>query len=425
MSLLISCWFALLAADRIDLLGGTGPIVLTPFLLLTPLVVAGALWQRLRYGTVFRIPPSAGVFALLLLALVTLVLISVFVSNDVTRSATRVSQLIIISFGALAVWLSIRDRHDAQAVVVRGARAGVLLFAAFNIAQLAALAALLPGHWPSSQLSLVSLVPDVYAGLIPRLSGPVVDSNRGGLVLVLYGMLLATGLRVNRWPWLAGTAVLLLLTLSRSSLLAGATGLLVLLFRHVRQRGGLIQIPPALLVAVATSVIVTTGALLVSPAVRAVGARAVQPLGQRFAVTEGSSRDHLRLLQRGLSTATRSVPATLHGIGYGSSHLVLQDFFPGDRYGNFHSVYVGLFAESGIFALLALLLLMALPVVRDAPLAPLVCAVAVFGVFYGALAEPTFWTALVAGWIPLDETSSRPNITNSPTAAPRIAPSSN
>lgn len=424
MTVLISCWFALLVADRIDLLGGTGPIVLTPFLLLTPLVVAGANWQHLRSGLVPRASRPAMVFALLLLALLTLVLTSVLVSKDVTRSASRASQLIVISFGALAVWLSIRHRDDAMDVVARGARAGVLVFAVFNLAQLAALAGVLPGHWPSVQRSLVSLVPDMYAGLIPRLSGPVVDSNRGGLVLVFYGMLLATGMRVNRWPWLAAIAVLLLLTLSRSSLLAGAAGLLLLLFRHLRSRGGQVRMPPALVVAVSACVIVATGGLLVSPAARDAGARVVQPLGQRFTVTEGSSRDHLRLLQRGVSTATRSVPATLHGIGYGSSHLVLQDFFPGDRYGNFHSVYVGLFAEAGIFAVLILLALLVLPVARDAPMAPLVLAVAVFGVFYGALAEPTFWVALVAGWIPLEDTSSRPNTANKPTAVPRIAPSS-
>ena len=32
-------WVALLGADRIDILGGEGPVVLTPFYVLTPIVV--------------------------------------------------------------------------------------------------------------------------------------------------------------------------------------------------------------------------------------------------------------------------------------------------------------------------------------------------------------------------------------------------
>ena len=45
---LLAIWVALLGADRLDLLGGRGPVVLTPFLLLTPIVALRALMARRR-----------------------------------------------------------------------------------------------------------------------------------------------------------------------------------------------------------------------------------------------------------------------------------------------------------------------------------------------------------------------------------------
>ena len=43
MNTLVALWCMLLAADRVDVFAGAGPFVLTPFLLLTPLVVLSAL----------------------------------------------------------------------------------------------------------------------------------------------------------------------------------------------------------------------------------------------------------------------------------------------------------------------------------------------------------------------------------------------
>ena len=168
-----------------------------------------------------------------------------------------------------------------------------------------------------------------------------------------------------------------------------------------------------------------SAALLVSPPLRDAVVQAAAPLQQRFTVLEGSSQDHLRLIARGVATATQSLATVTQGIGYGSSHVVLQDFFPGDRYGNFHSVYVGIFAESGVFALVVVVLLIGVPLVRDGPFQPLVVALALFGLFYGALPEPAFWWSLALAWLSWAPSTSRPKAITSATATPSTSPSSN
>ena len=73
MSVLLPLWFALLAADRVDLLAGRGPFVLTPFLVLTPVVVLVAWRHRLQHCEALPLAPLGLAplrLAVLLLALV-------------------------------------------------------------------------------------------------------------------------------------------------------------------------------------------------------------------------------------------------------------------------------------------------------------------------------------------------------------------
>jgi hypothetical protein len=88
-------------------------------------------------------------------------------------------------------------------------------------------------------------------------------------------------------------------------------------------------------------------------------------------------------------------------VGYGNSYLLLQDVFPGNKYGNFHSMYVTLAAEAGAIALLVGLLLVGVPVVIPGPFRPLIAGIAVFNVFYQSLAEPVFWFVLALAWMAL------------------------
>ncbi|MCH1571635.1 MAG: hypothetical protein L7S64_09845, partial [Longimicrobiales bacterium] len=46
----LSLWLALIGATRLDLLGASGPLVLTPFLVLSPLIAAQMFWRLWAKG---------------------------------------------------------------------------------------------------------------------------------------------------------------------------------------------------------------------------------------------------------------------------------------------------------------------------------------------------------------------------------------
>ncbi|MBU6367350.1 MAG: O-antigen ligase family protein [Gemmatimonadetes bacterium] len=438
---LLLAWMALLGADRVDLFGTQGPFTLTPFLVLSPLVVASEWWRRRRVGSELQVPLVTRRLLLLVTVLLACATASVFASRDLPRSAARLVQLLLLLSGSTGVLLSVRDRPDLPAVLARGARWGIGVSAVVSLLQLLVLAGVVPGELPEGT-PVVRLTPFLYAGIVPRLSGLVLDANRTGLLLLLYGWLEAKGdpMPTRRARWLALAALLLLFTLSRSALLAlGGMALVTAVARwrafarpdartpHAR-RGGAgahARVVPAVVASVALLVGAGAAALLGRPDWRDEAADVAGTLQQRFTVREGSARDHLRLLNRGVDVGTRSVPAALTGIGYGSAHMELQDFFPGDRYGNFHSLYVGAFAEMGVAGMLALLTLLAASLRPAATRAP-VAAALLFGVFYSTLAEPTFWVLLLLAWVPPDAdapSSTPPKASTTDTAAPRMAPS--
>lgn len=87
------------------------------------------------------------------------------------------------------------------------------------------------------------------------------------------------------------------------------------------------------------------------------------------------------------------------GLGYGNSHLVLQDVFPGNKYGNFHSLYVSMFAEAGVGALVLVLVLLLTPLLVGGPWRSLIAGAVMFNIFYQTPAEPAFWFALASAWL--------------------------
>jgi hypothetical protein len=420
MTALLVMWIALIGADRINLLGQHSAFVLTPFLALTPVVFLGELIRRHRARTALTLPTGALAFVVLAMTLLSLSTASVYVSRDLNSAAPRVVQLALMMWSTFGVIMAARDRPDLRDILARGARAGIAVFLAFNVAETLVWLDILPPLVPAS-LGMLNIEPSLYAGLVPRLSGMVVDANRGGLLLVIFAFLVGYGdtQRARAWRWMSLAAILLLLTLSRSAALAAFGTIAALAIGTTALR-----VPRRVLASLSAIVVLGMGTLLVSPRSRGFAATGLEPFLQRFTLVEGSSQDHMRLLERGLYVGTRSLGAAMHGLGYGSSHLALQDFFPGDRYGNFHSVYIGIFAEVGVFALVVVLILIGVPLLRPGDYRPIVAAVALYGVFYGALSEPVFWLALVLAWVGTPTANSRPNAIVKPTATARMAPSS-
>jgi len=391
--LLLVLWVALLGVDRIDLLGGGGPIVLLPFQVLTAVVVLAEWGRRLRSG---RLPvPSAATqrFGALLLGLLALISLSILRSADVTTSLGRALLFAATACGVpLAVW-GAADRDGLAETLARGAQVGLAVAVLFNALCLLALLGAIPERAALGALT-VDLTPSVY-GVMPRLGGGALDMNRGGLMALIHTVLIAlapTPIRGRR-AWVALGALLVLGSLSRSVLLAAlpvvAVGLLQSKGRAVTARGAVL---------LCTSLAIGACALL-QPGVRERTGRALAPLAERVSLREGSAQSHVALFTRAGEVATRSAAGTLLGIGFGTSFRELADFFAGNRYGNFHSTWLTLWVESGILSVVVALLVLVGAWRQAGPLRGLLLGLVLYNGFYNGLSEPLLWVALALTWI--------------------------
>jgi hypothetical protein len=392
---LLALWIALIATDRIDLAGGHGPFILTPFLVLTPIVAASELARRSLNRRPLSVPRSAVAYVALVSLLLAVVLTSTFFSIDETVSASRATLLTAQVFGTFSVvWLA-SDRPDAMRIFARGAILALPIFIACDVVEVLWWIGRAPEIFRLGTIS-ISFDKLQSTGPIPRLAGAVADGNRTGYVLVCYTAIIAAGETRRNWRRFGvGCAVVLILaTISRSATLAALAALAMAMLTTRR------RVSIRALAAGAACLVALAGALLYNPGMLdRVSSIANSPLASRVSTSEGSAQGHVELIQRGLGEATQSVQRSLIGLGYGNAYLVLQDMFPSNRYGNFHSLYVTMFAESGVFALLLLLVLLTLPLLSGGPWRPLVVGTIAFNVFYQTAFEPTFWFVLAAAWL--------------------------
>lgn len=406
-TVVLAFWVAVLAVDRVDFLGGEGPFVLTPFLLLTPVVLA---LEVVRHSsTRERLRSERGAPYLLLLSLlVVVILLSSLLALDPIMSAKRSVLLAFQAFGTLIVAGVMAGRASSPKILVSGAKIGIGLYVVFCAMEIAALFANLsePVHFGFVSLDLW---PHMYYGLVPRVSGPVIDANRGSLMMVFFLFILlrwaAPG--PGRWAWTVVGSALVLLTLSRSGVLAGvmALGMAWAGSREIRVARGAVLVGSLCLA-------LFSGWMMVDAGARSALFRLTAPLAQRLSPLERSTNEHLHLLGRGLEEATESVKRVGIGIGYGNAYLVLQDVFPGNKYGNFHSLYLTMMAESGVFALLLVAAILVCPLVVPGPWRPLIMGLVAFNVFYQTQAEPLFWFALAMAWLtpPVEKPAPEPTV---------------
>ena len=138
---------------------------------------------------------------------------------------------------------------------------------------------------------------------------------------------------------------------------------------------------------------------MVNSSTRSALVRGIEPFAQRLSPTEASTQEHFLLLGRGVEEGTESVKRATIGMGYGNAYMELEDVFPGNKYGNFHSLYVTMLAEAGVFALIFSLVLLGYPLGRLGVWRPLIAGFVAFNIFYQTLAEPLFWFALAMAWL--------------------------
>lgn len=391
--LLLVVWVALLGATRVDLLAGAGPFLLTPFLVLSPIVLVSELLRVAEQGGEVRLPSGAGGFIAAVSTLLALLVISAFFSIEPAASARRVSLLVVQVGLVVAVGYAVALRPDPAAILVRGAVLGLGLTAAANGAQL--LLWFQGDLWPELLARVISLEPGNYFGVIPRLTGLSHDPNLGGLLTLTYLALIQilAPRQAPRSGWVTAGAIMLVLTLSRSAILAAAV------YGAVRWWGGRdLRVTAASLGGLAALSAAATTVVLLSPGVWDGVVAVAEILGMRFSPGEGSASEHAILFVRGIEVATAGVKQALVGVGYGAGYVLVQDIFPGNEYGNFHSLFVTFFAEAGTPALLVSVAIFVHLLLHGGSYRSIIAALVVFNLFQQAHTEPNLWLLLLLAW---------------------------
>lgn len=392
---LLVAWVALLMATRFDLLGGEGPLVLTPFLVLAPIIVAVELIRSWTQLESFELPPGTAGFFLSITALFTVLLGSTLLSYEIDVSTRRLALLVVQGYIVLVIGLVLVNRPAPGDLLLRGAYLGLGLVALVDVLQLYVFVA--DPLWASTAAVIVDLEPGTYFGVVPRLTGLSHDPNLGGLFTVFFVWVVATLGRPSRTRsvFLVIGSLAVVATLSRSALLAG---LVIWIATRLTGRRAVRLTPVA--VGMATLLVFTlAGSYFAAP-------RMVEPvedlgslLSNRLSPNEGSSSDHALLLARGVEVATANLKHLFIGIGYGNAHIETQDIFPGNEHGNFHSLFLTFLVEGGIFALGLGVWLFVQAFRYGEGLRPLLVGLVTFNLFQQAHTEPLLWLCLMMAWV--------------------------
>src|SRR5579871_6731638 len=285
-----------MGADRIDLAGGHGSFVLTPFLALTPAVVASEALRRWRQRRQLSLPATGWWYLLLSGALLSLVFSSAFVAEAFTDSAARGVLLALDLLGAFTVAALVRDRTDLLRIAAAAATTALALYIAFDVAE----TLWWIGRFPETMRvgpALLHFGDLQNAGPIPRLGGPVDDANRGGFVLLFLAFVIHFGesRRGRRRAALTLATLLFAATISRSAGLGGLTALAVMAL------AGKARIPPRAALATGLVTALVLCAFLVEPRPFEQAASTLEgPLLTRLSLGEGSRMSHGAVLERGL-----------------------------------------------------------------------------------------------------------------------------
>lgn len=91
--------------------------------------------------------------------------------------------------------------------------------------------------------------------------------------------------------------------------------------------------------------------------------RVSNAVSARLSEKDGSTSIHLALIKEGLNFISNNPLYLIKGYGFGSSSILTQKFFPGDKYANFHSEYITFLVEIGIIGTLLYLAIYVIPAI--------------------------------------------------------------
>tara|TARA_B100000530_G_C15825417_1_gene435194 strand:+ start:180 stop:665 length:486 start_codon:yes stop_codon:yes gene_type:complete len=113
---------------------------------------------------------------------------------------------------------------------------------------------------------------------------------------------------------------------------------------------------------------------------------------------DSSSSIHFKLIEDGVDVLSSDFKIFLLGNGHGTSYDVIKGYrMSKDKNANFHSQYISVFVENGLFAFISFLFLtLLIPIMSTKNIfLPIVLGIFFFNIFYQLLNEPLYWFILM------------------------------
>ena len=385
LNTLLILFVASIGVDRVNFLPD-GNFTLTPFLIISFLLIFFLILLKLeKINSNWFMNDKK--LSLTLSMFILFILISIPFSQDIYFSFKRLILLIYIIFSTLLIFISF-DKKDLYENIYKGSIVGSILFYIFNI--------MLVLTWLGNvniDNTFINFEPHTLSYFIPRLGGFSEDVNRGGFVLILFTYIMLiykNKIKLNSL-FIVFNIFFLFCTLSRSSIVFFVvTSLIYTTYYASKDFKNRYIIYVLLLFSTFIISINYLSQLNIIDLPSVIDERiSIEDKGH-----DSSSSIHFMLIEDAIENIGSSAKIFLIGNGHGTSYKLIDGYrMSGKKFANFHSQYLSVFVENGIFAFLSLLYLTFIyPLYsRGNVFLPLVLGLFAFNLFYQLTNEPAYW----------------------------------
>tara|TARA_B100002051_G_scaffold34081_1_gene27280 strand:- start:287 stop:1531 length:1245 start_codon:yes stop_codon:yes gene_type:complete len=389
-NILLIIFLSTIGVDRITLMPDAS-FSFTPFILMSFFLLVFIILFK-RNDLDFKWILSNKSLLLSFSLFIIFVIISILFSVNINFSFKRFCLLLLI-ITVIILILSSNPIKDLYRNIFFGSIFGSILFYIFNIFLLL--------HWLDVlkfNSNIIDLEPHTLSYFIPRLGGFSSDVNRGGFILIFYTYYLLTYKSKNeiiKNIIIFINIFFILCTLSRTSYLFLLVTFFFYMFYFISRNKRIIYSGYLLLTLLITLLIAnyfsSKGIINFSEVIK-------ERISFENKGHDSSSSIHFKLIEDGVDVLSSDFKIFLLGNGHGTSYDVIKGYrMSKDKNANFHSQYISVFVENGLFAFISFLFLtLLIPIMSTKNIfLPIVLGIFFFNIFYQLLNEPLYWFILL------------------------------
>lgn len=390
---LIVLWIATIGAEKVNFFPELA-FKVTPFITLSSVLIIFIVIDFIYKGKVV-LTKNFKQYLLFVSMFAIISLVSVFFSLETIISLSRWCLLVFQVFTTAIVVLYMSKSHNTKKVLLNGLYLGLLINFVFDIIQLLQFSNNINVIEMLNLDSIISTDIKTMGYLFLRPSGVSEDMNRGAMLLGVYLFLLYYYYGNFRYKTIITivTLIALFFSLSRSAIISVFIAFLFLQIHNKHYKAKhLIKYTLVFFIAIVL-IINLLGLLNIDSTILE------SLLAERSSFSSDTSAGiHLDLIKDGIDLVLTDLKIFVSGIGFGNSFKVLTEYYGDNKYGNFHSVYITVLVETGIFSFLCFMYIIIYPILRKMSIYPLVLGIAAFNVFYLLILEPYFWFITALSW---------------------------